>query len=306
MKNKNKLGLGLTIGTGTSNFKTISNQLNLAETQDLEFVELSVYDWNIICGKKIIASELKKLINICKKSRLNYTVHGELSVNLLDKENIKSHMEVLKRDIEISSSINAKHLVTHFGITTNKIYNNRNKFKDLLKIQQEAYYKIGDFAKSHDVIITVENLYNFFNDKIYVPLPSVVGKQLDLINHPNIKATLDFSHAYINSNYYRSNFMKEISKMANLSKHLHVHDSFGLLKNIYTYNESEELSYGLGDLHLPLGWGNIPFEKIFDKLIFPKGLIMVLEIQERFIDYIPETIKKARYLFNKAKILNGV
>ena len=202
MKNKNKLGLGLTIGTGTSNFKTISNQLNLAETQDLEFVELSVYDWNIICGKKIIASELKKLINICKKSRLNYTVHGELSVNLLDKENIKSHMEVLKRDIEISSSINAKHLVTHFGITTNKIYNNRNKFKDLLKIQQEAYYKIGDFAKSHDVIITVENLYNFFNDKIYVPLPSVVGKQLDLINHPNIKATLDFSHAYINSNYY--------------------------------------------------------------------------------------------------------
>ena len=71
-------------------------------------------------------------------------------------------------------------------------------------------------------------------------------------------------------------------------------------------NESEELSYGLGDLHLPLGWGNIPFEKISDKLIFPKGLIMVLEIQERFIDYIPETIKKARYLFNKAKILNGV
>ena len=84
-KEKEKLGIGVTIGTGTSSFQTISEQIKLAEKYDLEFVELSVYDWNIICGRKIISNELNKLKKICKNSRLNFTVHGELSVNFLDE-----------------------------------------------------------------------------------------------------------------------------------------------------------------------------------------------------------------------------
>ena len=90
--------------------------------------------------------------------------------------------------------------------------------------------------------------------------------------------------------------------MSPISKHLHVHDSFGNSKNIWTYNESEELSYGLGDLHLPIGWGSIPFEEIFNVLEFPKGLILNLEIQEKFIEYIPETIKRAKYFLDKVII----
>ena len=97
--------------------------------------------------------------------------------------------------------------------------------------------------------------------------------------------------------------MKEINAMSPISKHLHVHDSFGILNNLWTYNDSEMLSYGIGDLHLPIGWGSIPFDDIFDKLNFPDGLILNLEIQERFIDYIIETIHKARLLLNKAKII---
>ena len=65
------------------------------------------------------------------------------------------------------------------------------------------------------------------------------------------------------------------------------------------YNESEDISYGLGDLHLPIGWGSIPFEEIFNVLEFPKGLILNLEIQEKFIEYIPETIKRDKYFLFK-------
>ena len=73
---------------------------------------------------------------------------------------------------------------------------------------------------------------------------------------------------------------------------------------MFIYNESEELSYGFGDLHLPLGWGDIPFDELFEKIEFPSGLILILEIQERFIEYFPETILKARDLMNKARIIN--
>ena len=296
------LGVGITIGTGTSDFQIVKKHLDLAETQDLEFVELSIFDWNIISGRKIIQSELKKLQSICNGRKLKFTVHGELSVNFFDLDNIEYHKEILKRNIEISSAIGALHLVTHFGSTTENIFSNQNKYRDLLKTQREIYGEIGEYAKSHNIIVTVENLFSFYKNH-YAPLPSSVAEEINIINHPNIKGTLDFSHAYLNCNHRQANFMDEIKKMSPISKHLHVHDSFGILNNLWTYNDSEQLSYGIGDLHLPIGWGDIPFDDIFDKLYFPTGLILNLEIQERFIDYFIETIEKARLLLNNAKVL---
>ncbi len=298
------MDVGLTIGTGTSDLNIVAKHLELAESQDLEFVELSVYDWNIICGRKIISSELNKLIKICKNRKFKFTVHGELSVNFLDRNNLDLHKEVLKKDIEIASAIEARHLVTHFGVTTKNIFNNPEEYKSLLDLQREVYSELGDFAKSHNVILAVENLFNFYDDNMHIPLPNVLTEQLKILNHPNVSATLDFSHAYLNCSYYKADFMNEISLMSQISKHLHVHDSFGNLNNMYTYNESEDLSYGFGDLHLPLGWGDIPFKKIFEELIFPKDCILNLEIQERFIEYIPDTIGKAKILANKARIID--
>ena len=40
--NHEKLGIGVTIGTGTNDFNVIAKHLELAETQDLQFVELSI------------------------------------------------------------------------------------------------------------------------------------------------------------------------------------------------------------------------------------------------------------------------
>jgi len=299
--NQEKLGVGVTIGTGTNDFNVIAKHLELAETQDLQFVEFSIYDWNIIIGKRIIPQELRKFKSICERTKLKFAIHGELSVNFFDLDNIQDHKEVLKRDIEISSSVGALHLVTHFGSTSEETFRNKKKYEDLLKIQREAYTEMGDYAKSHNVILVVENLFSFFKNH-YAPLPSVVANELFNINHPNVKATLDFSHAFINCNQLKVDFLEEIKKMSPISKHLHVHDSFGNSKNIWTYNESEELSYGLGDLHLPIGWGSIPFEEIFNLLEFPKGLILNLEIQEKFIEYIPETIKRAKYFLDKVII----
>ena len=46
------------------------------------------------------------------------------------------------------------------------------------------------------------------------------------------------------------------------------------------------------------------FDELFEKIEFPSGLILILEIQERFIEYFPETILKARDLINKARIIS--
>ena len=205
------LGVGITIGTGTSNLNTVAKHLELAESQNLEFVELSIFDWNVICGRKIIQSELNKICSLFQGSRLKFTVHGELSVNFFDVENIHYHKEVLKRDIEISSAIGALHLITHFGTTSEEIYKDKKKFDNLLKTQRQAYREMGEYAKDHNIILAVENLFSFFKNH-YAPLPSMVADELNLINHPYIKGTLDFSHAYINCTQSNANFIEEIKK----------------------------------------------------------------------------------------------
>ena len=113
MNNKQKLGLGVTIGTGTSNYNIISKHFELAEEQDIEFVELSIYDWNIICGRKIITSELNKLKNLCKNKKLNYTVHGELSVNLLDEEHRMPSWSLALASISLSDHVTSSSLKMH-------------------------------------------------------------------------------------------------------------------------------------------------------------------------------------------------
>ena len=146
--------------------------------------------------------------------------------------------------------------------------------------------------------MAIECLYPF-DDNSYAPLPGEIANHLNRINHPNIKACLDISHAYINCTYRNAHFINEIKEMAPLSEHIHMHDSFGILQELQTYNESEAVSYGFGDIHLPLGWGSIPFDKIFDEIRLPKNANLNFELYPKHHAYFEESIKIARKLSQK-------
>ena len=87
--------------------------------------------------------------------------------------------------------------------------------------------------------------------------------------------------------------------MAPLSEHIHMHDSFGILQKLPTYIQSEAVSYGFGDIHLPLGWGSIPFDKIFNEVDFPKNTNLNFELLPKHNAYFEESIKIARDLSQK-------
>ncbi|CLQ37399.1 Uncharacterised protein [Mycobacterium tuberculosis] len=53
---------------------------------------------------------------------------------------------------------------------------------------------------------------------------------------------------------------------------------------------------GLGDLHMPLGWGDIEWESIFSELDFLPGTIAMMEIGARYRAEQPECLERARRL----------
>tara|TARA_B100001540_G_scaffold103861_1_gene93760 strand:- start:1149 stop:2033 length:885 start_codon:yes stop_codon:yes gene_type:complete len=290
--------IGITVQFPDGDISNLTNQINLFKKAKINSLEISIYETDVIVGKKINFPELKILKEAVANTDMAYTVHGELSVNLLDQENFEDHKEVLKRDIEVSGEINATHLVTHFGQTTNAIFENKKIYSSYLKRQQECYSELGEYAKKNDVILAIENLFPF-KKEYYAPLPNEIAKQLNEINHPNVKCCMDISHAYINCTYNNAHLINELKTMGPLSEHIHMHDSFGIIEKIWTYIEAESTSYGQGDLHLPIGWGDIPFNKIFDEVNFPNDINLNFELPIRYKKYYEENFAKAEELLEK-------
>ena len=78
-----------------------------------------------------------------------------------------------------------------------------------------------------------------------------------------------------------------------------MHDSFGIVQKMRTYIQQEAVSYGFGDIHLPLGWGSIPFSKIFSEINLPENVNLNFELLPHHYQYFPESIKIAKELIQK-------
>ena len=287
--------IGFTLKPRNAQIIDLKKQLIFFEEIGAGSVEIPLYELDVLCGKKIVMEELNLLKDTLKNSQLNFSLHGSMSVNLMDEEYLEDHIEILKRDIEVCNAINSKILVTHFGYTNIKNYQNKDKYKKLLKNQTEIYFKIAEYAKSHNVTLAIENLFPFTSIN-YAPLPSEIAKEISLLNHANAKTTIDFSHAYLNCNHNNVDFIEQIKTMVPLTRHLHIHDSFGKLKKMDTYMHSEDVTYGQGDIHLPLGWGDIPFEKIFSSIVFDNDIFLNFELSRRYQRYFKSNLEIAKKL----------
>jgi sugar phosphate isomerase/epimerase len=76
--------------------------------------------------------------------------------------------------------------------------------------------------------------------------------------------------------------------------HFHVHDVFGVLSE----RESAELGYG--DLHLPPGWGEIPFDDLFANTAFPRSPVFMIELvrgrKTRLLSHLEDMLAECRRL----------
>ena len=96
--------------------------------------------------------------------------------------------------------------------------------------------------------------------------------------------TLDVSHSYLMTGFRGTSFAEAVAAFAPVTGHFHLHDSFGRppgsLAGFYT--DSERVAFGVGDLHLPFGWGDIPFETLLPGLPVLPGTVLTVELPERY------------------------
>jgi len=74
-------------------------------------------------------------------------------------------------------------------------------------------------------------------------------------------------------------YLAALRAFAPVTNHLHVHDSFGRPTTMGGFfSRAERIAFGMGDLHLPMGWGDIDWEAILPQLAFRPGTVMIVEL----------------------------
>lgn len=295
----NRIGISTNIGKG--DLSGLDRDLGRYTDLGADIAELSLYGEDLIAGGRVLEERARRLADICARHSLQYTAHGQIISNFMDERHIDWHKAVVTSMLELCNRVGASTLVHHCGKAPMQ---HRMALERLEAMEREALQEMGDVAKRYGVRIAVENIF-LASEGEYRQSPSEVADTVRRVDHPNVCATIDFSHAMIECARRGLDWRHEIAAMAPVAGHLHVHDSFGRPYTVQKFfTVSEEVGLGIGDLHLPLGWGNIEWEEIFSSLTFRPGTDLILELSDRYDNELPASLDRARSLAdicNKAK-----
>jgi len=289
----NIIGTGFNAGSEDGELFSLETDLRALADMGVDTVELGLTAIDLIAGGKIIAERAQRLVALTGQFGFRYTVHGLVASNFMDPTTQRHQIDAAKALVEVCDRIGAKILVQHGGHLRAEQIVDRDGADAR---ERDALTELAEFARPYGVRIALENIFTTEPGQ-YRQTPAEIAETVKAVNHPNVVALIDFSHAYIESTFKGLDFRAQLRAMAPVAGHLQVHDSFGRPQAFFRgYHAQENTALGIGDLHMPLGWGDIAWEDIFAELSFLPDTVLMMEIGRRYRSEQPQSLVRARAL----------
>ena len=273
-------GVGFATIGERSDLSGLDRALGRIEDAGASHAELALFAAELIAGGRVLPEARRRLEAICARRRLRYTAHGTLAVNFMDEPNLPLHKAVCLANLELAAAVGASVLVQHPGVVAARPAHELDRLHGL---ERAAWREMGDHAGRLGVRIAVETLF-VESEAEYTADPVRLAAELRAVGHPQVVGTLDVSHSYLMTGFRGTDFSEAVAAFAPVTGHFHLHDSFGRppggLFGFYT--DSERVAYGVGDLHLPFGWGDIPFASLLPGLPVLGGSVLTVELPEKY------------------------
>ena len=243
--------------------------------------EIPVHGVDAIVNGHLRQGRTKKVRDILRTFDLEYTVHAPDRLNLVDFEYPEIQRKVFAASIRFAAEIGAKILVYHQG----RLKSNGQGVteEEAREIEIDELTELGHLAAKEGVTICVENIHSGLVHLV---------KMIKAVDEDSVQICSDFAHSYINACTLGYDFLRPIQMAKPFIRHAHVNDNFGKGKPESAPPYIEAMPMGIGDLHLPVGWGTIPYKDVF-KLMSGYSGIYILELQERFVEDGPVMLKEA-------------
>ncbi len=283
-------GIGINIHSGRINgdLQLLEQDLRYFAACGFDYAEIPAHGVDAIFGGQLCEPRVRRVVEILSALPFRYTVHAPDPLNLFDATYRELQKDVFRATIAFAQRIHAEALVYHAGRFD--FTNERSGLRPaaLKAMEREALREMGDLAAAAGVVIG--DIDSYSSD-----ITQLVA-QVQEVAHPAVGITFDLGHAFLTTGHHKQDFLEMFRLAAPLIATLHVHDNFVLhvempfsVPYIYT------ASFGIGDMHLPLGWGKIPFEQAFTGLRTPPA-VLTIELQSRFADLAPQVLQEARRL----------
>ena len=230
----------------------LAGRISLLKTDFAEIVELGCNAAEIpalgidaVIGAKLVPSKVDLLRRTTRAFDLQYSVHAPNNLNLAqvgDGSNLDRELESLRAFIELTAAIRGKVVVYHCGVRTGE------ENEESRKQEVEALQELAAYAEDHGVMIGVENTGSGIRD---------VVQQIDAVDSKSVRLALDFGHLFLADQSLGLDYLEEVAFAAPWVGHNHVNDNLGTEGRPNAF--PVRIMYGETDLHLPPGWGKVPY-----------------------------------------------
>lgn len=216
-------------------------------------VEIGIDEADLIYSGRLHPSRTAWLAEHLGQSGLACSVHTPACLDLRDRAYPRVQLQVALACVQFAAEVGARMVVVH--------YEQHSGNPGIEAQYEEHVRRLADFAGPHGVALGIEN--------IEVERSARAVEFVASLDLPNVGMTYDFAHDWLASHRFGYDYLSALAEAAPYVRHLHISDNFGRfnelrLQNFAAYktvNHRELLPLGLGDLHLPAGYGTIPFDQ---------------------------------------------
>jgi sugar phosphate isomerase/epimerase len=272
-------GVGLSLGYGAETLSDLGPALDRVSGLGLDAVELFLPSLGVIVGGRVEKRALTALRAACAGRPFGFTLHGPLSGDLGGAAQADVQRAVVSAGLEVAAAIGAPVWVQHSAVAKGTEPDALSRARDA---EVEALARLAPEARDAGCVIAVETMYSRRNEM--TATPHELAQSLAAVDHPFVRATVDFSHAALNCAARGVDLLPGLRALAPFAGHMHIHDSFGRPPEFIPWTKGDALAFGLGDLHLPPGLGDLPWDD-FAALPWPGPMLGNLELEARWRDH---------------------
>ena len=316
------IGLAVGVTAGKGRFQRLEEALAHVQGLGYTLVELSFSSLGIIFDGEVRPEPLADLVAVTKNFPLRYTVHGLNRLNLAYDPRHELCKRIMAAQIEVAGALGASCLVYHSGLQALDAvhYGVRRTLLSEQELVEGAQREVmalrvlASQARDAGVLIGMENGDSHLWEHNVIAqfdlpraelakhharlmIPPIV-RQLEAIDDEAVGMTLDIAHLHIAAHDLGFDYLEAVADAAPWVRHLHANDNFGRLDCGFD-SEPDRWPYGEADIHLPPGWGSVPYAEVFARLPDYQG-DLILEIKGGFVDYLGESLATMRLLVTNA------
>jgi len=302
----------ITIGTKIDeiridgNLANFRNDLERFASLGLEAVEIPVHGVDAVKNGILDRGRLKEVLEVLREFDFRYSVHSPNPLNLMDEEDFLKHYSVFQASLEFAGEVGARVLVYHAGRFIPEetfclpLVPRRDPERERRLLEQEkgALRKLAE--EFPEVIIAVENArpYLFHSPYCYGERIDLLQEQVREVNRPNVQITLDTGHLFMSSRFFDFDPVEAARSVKELIIHTHVHDNFGGAIYYSQKIQTHQLPLGMGDSHMPVGWGALPFSPILSTFLHSYSGLIIMELRSRYFGNLKESKANLRQVLD--------